>query len=67
MGFIVYAPNCRLSPVLNSDLAKDCLDVDLHGRLSDINLACYAFVGFAFGDAAQNYFLPRRKQGRDRV
>src|SRR6476660_7373842 len=67
MGSIVYAPNCRLCPVLNSDLAKDCLDVDLHGRLGDIDLARYALVGVAFDDAAQNHFLLRRKQGRGRV
>ena len=52
---------------MNSDLAKDRLEVDLHGRLGDIDLACYVFVGGAFGDAAQNYFLPQRKQGRGRL
>ena len=41
--------------------------VDLHSRLCDIDLTRYAFVSGAFGDAAQNYFLPRRKQRRGRV
>jgi len=50
----VDPPNRRLCPVLNSDLAKDCLDVDLHGRLGDIELSGYDFVGIAFDQAAQN-------------
>ena len=51
---IVYAPNCRLCPVLDLDLAQDRLDVDLHRRLGDIHLSGYAFVGVAFDQAAQN-------------
>ena len=33
---------------------QDRLDVDLHGRLGDIDLSGYAFVGIAFDQAAQN-------------
>jgi hypothetical protein len=36
MKSIVQAPNRSLSPVLNSDLAKDRLEVDLHGGIGDI-------------------------------
>ena len=51
---MVHCPNCRLCPVLDPDLAQDRLDMDLHGRLGDIDLSGYAFVGIAFDQAAQN-------------
>ena len=60
MRSIFYAPNGGLCPIFHSDLAKNRLDVGLHGFLGDIHRARNAFVGGAFGDAAQNYFLPRK-------
>ena len=43
-GPMVHCPNCRLRPVLDPDLAQDPLDVDLHGRLGDIELSGYALL-----------------------
>src|SRR4051794_33185212 len=51
---VVHSPNCRLCSVLDPDLAKDCLDVDLYGGLGDINLARYALVGVTFDQTAQD-------------
>src|SRR6266436_9014742 len=51
---VFHPPNRRLSPVLNPDLAKDRLDVDLDGRLGDVVLSRYAFVGVAFDQAAKD-------------
>ena len=56
---VVDPPNRRLRPVLNPDLAKNRVDMDLHGRLGDIDLARDAVVGIAFDQAAQNRCLPR--------
>ena len=53
-GSVVHPPNRRLCPVLDPDLAKDRLDVDHHGRLGDVDLSRYTFVGVAFDQAAQN-------------
>lgn len=58
---VVHPPNRGLCPVLNPDLAKDRLDVDLHGCLGDFELPRDAFVGIAFDKAAQDSPFPRRK------
>jgi len=39
---------------MDPDLAKDRLDVDLHGGFGDIDFSRDAFVGVALDQAAQN-------------
>jgi len=58
---IVHSPNRRLCAILDPDLAKDRLDMDLHCGLGDVDFPRNAFVGIAINQKAQDRFLPRRK------
>jgi len=46
---------------MDPDLAKDRLDMNLDGRLGDIDLSRDGLVGIALDQVAQDGFLPRRK------
>ena len=47
-----------MGPVLDPDLAKDRLNVDLHGRLRDIDFARYALVRIARDEALHDRLFP---------
>jgi len=64
---VVHPPNRRLGAIVNADLAKDRLDMNLHGSLGDIDFPGDSLVGIAFNQAAQDQFFPWRKLRCDRV
>ena len=49
---------------MDSDLAENRLDVDLHGGFGDVDLACDDLIGVAFNQAVQYASLPDRQSRR---
>jgi len=58
---MVQPPDRRLCSVLNTNLAEDRLDVNLHRSFGDIDLACDALVGIALDQTLENGDFSRRK------
>jgi hypothetical protein len=59
---IVHQPYGGLRSVADPDLAKDRLDVDLHGPFCDTHLTGYNFVRIALADIPQEVFFARRER-----
>src|SRR5208283_4267510 len=58
---VIFQPYGRLRSVADPDLAKDRLDVDLHGALRDTHLAGYDLVRTTLADIPQDVFLAARQ------
>lgn len=58
---VIFQPYGRLRSVADPDLAKDRLDVDLHGALRDTHLAGYDLVRTTLADIPQDVFLAARE------
>ena len=59
---IVHQPYVGLRSVADPDLAKDRLDVDLHGPFCDTHLTGYDFVRIALADTPQDVFFAGRQR-----
>src|SRR5437870_10146335 len=58
---VIDRPHRGLRPVVNADLAQNRLDMNLHRRLGDVDLARYRLVRMPLGQTAQDAILPRRE------
>src|SRR5262249_15867866 len=58
---VLHGPHRGLRPIADPDLAKDGFDMNLHLRLSDLDLSSDDFVRRAFSNGAQNGVLTRRQ------
>jgi hypothetical protein len=59
--WIVHQPYGSLCSVGDPDLAKDRLDVNLHGPFCDTDLTRYNFVRIALADTLQDIFFAGRE------
>src|SRR5262249_43297664 len=59
-----HRPDRSLRTVVDPNLPKYCLDVNLHGGLGHVHLSRDGLVGIAFGATAQDGLLPSRQPRR---